>query len=120
MRSCHTRWSGRHTRWSGQSRRRTIVVSRWEWWWKSISFKIKEKKTSSLELHSSYFFKVSRVPVKMTLPRHAPAAQVGEPSSPHHWQATVKLEATYCTGYVKRTDGKIMSTVCQRELLVNF
>ena len=38
MRSGHTRWSGRHTRWSGQSRRRTIVVSRWEWWWKSISW----------------------------------------------------------------------------------
>ena len=37
-RSCHTRWSGRHTRWSGQRRRRTIVVSRWEWWWKAISW----------------------------------------------------------------------------------
>ena len=37
-RSGHTRWSGRHTRWSGHSRRRTIVVSRWEWWWKSISW----------------------------------------------------------------------------------
>ena len=37
-RSCHTRWSGRHTRWSGQVRRRTIVVSRWEWWWKSIQW----------------------------------------------------------------------------------
>ena len=35
-RSCHTRWSGRHTRWSGQVRWRTIVVSRWEWWRKSI------------------------------------------------------------------------------------
>ena len=35
-RSCHTRWSGRHTRWRGQIRRRTIVVSRWEWWWKSV------------------------------------------------------------------------------------
>ena len=37
-RSCHPRWSGRHARWSRHVRWRSIVVSRWEWWWKSISW----------------------------------------------------------------------------------
>ena len=80
----------------------------------------KKRKLQVLSYIHHICFQGSRVPVKMTLPRHAPAAQVGEPSSPHHWQATVKLEATYCTGYVNGTDGKIISSVCQRELLVNF
>lgn len=58
--------------------------------------------------------------IAVPLPRHAPAVQVGDPSSPHQCQAAVKSEAMRGTIYPKRTDSEIRSTVCQRELFVNF